>query len=87
MGILDALHPDTARYQLQENDVLLFLSDGIADAFGSAADLYEVLRSIPTGNPQELANCLLDSALRAYGGKAKDDMTAVAVRLFKPLAA
>ena len=87
MGILDALHPDTARYQLQENDVLLFLSDGIADAFGSASDLYEVLRSIPTNNPQELADCLLESALRAYGGKAKDDMTALAVRLFKPLAA
>lgn len=87
MGILDSLHPDTARYQLQENDVLLFLSDGIADAFGSASDLYEVLRSIPTNNPQELADCLLESALRAYGGNAKDDMTALAVRLFKPLAA
>lgn len=87
MGILDALHPDTARYQLQENDILLFLSDGIADAFGSSADLYEVLRSIPTSNPQELADCLLESALRAYGGKAKDDMTALAVRLYKPLAA
>ncbi len=87
MGILDALRPDTARYQLQENDILLFLSDGIADAFGSASDLYEVLRSIPTSNPQELADCLLESALRAYGGKAKDDMTALAVRLFKPLAA
>lgn len=87
MGILDALHPDTAQYQLQENDVLLFLSDGIADAFGSSSDLYEVLRSIPTSNPQELADCLLESALHAYGGKAKDDMTALAVRLFKPLAA
>ena len=87
MGILDSLHPDTASYQLQENDVLLFLSDGIADAFGSASDLYEVLRSIPTNNPQELADCLLDRALRAYGGNAKDDMTALAVRLFKPLAA
>ncbi|MBE5747202.1 MAG: hypothetical protein E7352_03385 [Clostridiales bacterium] len=87
MGILDALHPDTARYPLQENDVLLFLSDGITDAFGSASDLYEVLRSLPTNNPQELADCLLESALRAYGGKAKDDMTALAVRLFKPRAA
>ena len=87
MGILDALHPDTAQYQLQENDVLLFLSDGIADAFGSSSDLYEVLRSIPTSNPQELADCLLESALHAYGGKAKDDMTALAVRLYKPLAA
>ena len=31
----------------------------------------------------ELADSLLERALKAYGGKAKDDMTAVAVRLFK----
>lgn len=85
LGILDSLHPDSATYELAENDVLLFLSDGIADAFGSATDLYEALRSIPTGNPQELTDTLLQNALRAYGGNAKDDMTAVAVRLFKPL--
>lgn len=83
LGILDALHPDTATYELMENDLLLFVSDGIADAFGSPSDLYDVLRTIPTGNPQELTDCLTESALRAYGGVAKDDMTAVAVRLYK----
>ncbi len=83
LGILDSVHPDTAEYDLDENDVLLFISDGIADAFGSTADLYEVLRSVPMRNPQQLADCLLEKALQAYGGKAKDDMTAVAVRLFK----
>lgn len=83
LGILDALHPDTATYTLAENDVLLFVSDGIADAFGSPSDLYEVLRAIPIQNPQQLTDALTESALRAYGGVAKDDMTAVAVRLFK----
>ena len=83
LGILDNLHPDTASYTLAENDVLLFISDGISEAFGSAADLYEQLRSIPAHNPQELADTLLDTALKAHGGVAKDDMTAVAVRLFK----
>lgn len=83
LGILDSLRPDTAAYSLTENDVLLFLSDGVVDAFGSASDLYETLRSIPIGNPQQLADTLLESALQMYGGTAKDDMTAVAVRLFK----
>ena len=85
LGILDCLHPDTASYALAENDVLLFISDGVSDAFPTTADLYEVLRGIPIRNPQQLADSLLESALRAYGGTAKDDMTAVAVRLFKPL--
>ena len=83
LGILDCLRPDVSSYTLQENDVLLFLSDGITDAFGSTADLYEVLRSIPISNPQQLADSLLERALQAYHGSAKDDMTAVAVRLFK----
>ena len=87
LGILDALHPSAAEYELNENDVLLFISDGISDAFGSTADLYETLRTVPIHNPQQLADTLLQRALQAYGGVAKDDMTAVAVRLFKNIAA
>lgn len=86
LGILDSLRPDVSSYTLQENDVLLFLSDGIPDAFGSTADLYEVLRTIPTSNPQQLADSLVERAMQAYNGCAKDDMTAVAVRLFKSVA-
>ena len=83
LGILDNLRPDTSSYTLAENDVLLFVSDGVTDAFGSTADLYEALRSMPTNNPQQLADTLVENALRAYGGSAKDDITAVAVRIFK----
>lgn len=83
LGILDSLRPDAASYELLENDTLLFLSDGITGAFGSTADLYEVLKNIPTSNPQQLTDILLEQALQAYGGIAKDDMTALAVRLFK----
>ena len=83
LGILDSIHPDSAEYVLGENDVLLFISDGIAEAFGSTTDLYEALRAVPMHNPQQLADTLLQRALQAYGGVAKDDMTAVAVRLFR----
>lgn len=83
LGILDSLRPDAASYQLLENDVLLFLSDGVADAFGSTTDLYDALKNIPITNPQQLADLLVQQALKAYGGVAKDDMTAVAVRLFR----
>ena len=84
LGILDAVRPSTAEHQLGENDILLFVSDGVSDAFGSTADLYETLRTVPIRNPQQLVDELLQRALSAYGGVAKDDMTAIAVRLFKP---
>ncbi len=83
LGILDSLRPDTAAYTLSENDVLLFLSDGVTDAFGSESDLYETLKTLPIGNPQQLVDTLMERALHCYGNIAKDDMTAVAVRLFK----
>ena len=83
LGILDSLHPETTACELMENDTLLFLSDGVTDAFGSTSDLYEVLKTLPSHNPQQLADSLLERALQAYGGIAKDDMTALAVRLFK----
>ena len=83
LGILEALRPDASAYTLLENDVLLFLTDGVVDAFGSASDLYDCLRSIPIGNPQQLTDTLVQSALRLQNGVAKDDMTALAVRLFR----
>ncbi len=83
LGILESLRPDANSYALLENDVLLFLSDGVVDAFGSATDLYEHLRALPIGNPQQLTDGLLQAALRIQNGIAKDDMTAVAVRLFR----
>ena len=86
MGILDSLHPASESYELNENDTLLFLSDGVTDAFGSTADLYDALKKTPWGNPQQLADSLLEQALQAYEGVAKDDMTAVAVRLFRSVA-
>lgn len=85
LGILESVHPETNSYPLQENDVLLFLSDGVTDAFHSTTDLYETLSILPRSNPQELADALLNKAIDAYGGIAKDDMTAIAVRLFKSI--
>ncbi len=83
LGILESLRPDASSFTLLENDVLLFLTDGVVDAFGSASDLYDCLRAIPIGNPQQLTDTLVQTALRLQNGAAKDDMTALAVRLFR----
>ena len=84
LGILDSLRPDCASYTLKDNEVLLFVSDGISGAFGSSADLYDLLKTAPVSNPQRLADSIMENALQKYGDVAKDDMTVVAVRLFKP---
>ena len=83
LGILENVHPTVATYPLQENDTLLFLSDGITDAFSSSGELYDYLKTVPASNPQRLAEELLSAALTRYNGVAKDDMSALAVRIFR----
>ncbi len=84
LGILDSLRPACASYPLKSDDVLLFVSDGISGALGSTSDMCDLLKRASASNPQALADHLLEVALKKYGGVAKDDMTVVAVRLFKP---
>jgi len=83
IGMLDAVHPSTMQVTLRENDFLVFMSDGITTAFGSSSELYEYLSNLRPLNPQSLAEELLAAALSRYGGKAEDDMTVLAVRLYK----
>ena len=83
LGMLDELHPTTLSVQLNENDILVFLSDGVTDAFGSSSDLFDYLKTLNPLNPQALSDEILRTALRRNEGRAKDDMTALAVRILK----
>ena len=77
------MRPTAATYYLKSDDVLLFVSDGITSAFSSSGELLDELKKIPCFNPQEIADKLLAEVLRRENGKAQDDMTVVAVRLYK----
>ncbi|MBQ2740352.1 MAG: SpoIIE family protein phosphatase [Clostridia bacterium] len=82
LGILERIHPTAASYPFRADDTLVFLSDGITEAFPSTVELYETVQALPRSNPQEFADRLLAAALDHYGGVAKDDMTVLAVRVF-----
>ena len=84
LGIIEDLSPSVCSATLNDGDVILMLSDGISDSFGSAADLVDFLRTVPAYNPQSLAENVLNKAVENYGGEKKDDMTALAVRVYKP---
>ncbi len=87
LGILDELKPSVCHSALSEGDMLLLMSDGISDAFGSSGDVIEFLRTVPAKNPQTLAQDVLDRAVKLNNGLHKDDMTALAVRVYKRSAA
>ena len=83
LGILDELKPSVCHSALSDGDMLLLITDGISDAFGSSGDVIEYLRSVPAKNPQTLAEDILNFAVKLNGGARKDDMTALAVRVYK----
>ncbi len=83
LGIIDDLKPSVCSSTLSDGDVILLLSDGISDAFGSSGDIIDFLRTLPAKNPQTLANQVLEQAIKISNGQKKDDMTALAVRVFK----
>ena len=77
MGVLDKINPTTARYQLYDGDMMVLASDGVVDALGENG-VIDGVNEADTGNPQTLADRLLDMALSKG---AEDDCTVIALRL------
>lgn len=81
LGILEEMRPTVCKTELNAGDVIVFVSDGITDAFESSADLIDFLSSQRALNPKTLADNILERALYLNNGVAKDDMTAFCVRI------
>ncbi len=81
LGILDNLHPATAKEQLKKDDIVVFMSDGVTSAFNGVSDLYDYLQTLKPLNPQNLADKILAAAKERVLG-TPDDMTVLCVRIF-----
>lgn len=86
IGILEDIEIDVLQIELREGDILVMMTDGILDAPDHAVNkeqwVKRVLQDIDSDDPQEVADSLLDMALRQYpGGGIRDDMTVIATRI------
>jgi stage II sporulation protein E len=85
IGILQDIEIDLLRVQLLPGDTLIMMTDGILDAPGYAVNkelwMKRVLQEIKTEDPQELADELLDTAMRQNPGGIRDDMTVLVTRI------
>ena len=59
------------------------MTDGISDSFSSSTDFIDFLRTLQNNNPQVIADGILNRAVELNGGRKTDDMTVLAVRIFK----
>ena len=83
LGILDQLNPSVCQANIDDNAIILLVTDGVSDAFGSSGEIIDFLRTLPAKNPQTLTDSILKKAIELCDGKPIDDMTALAVRIFK----
>lgn len=82
MGIVKDLRPSVCTEPLAAGDVIIFTSDGVTDAFGSATDFADYLSAMGEVNPQKISDSILREAFALYGNRADDDMTVVACKIF-----
>lgn len=81
-GILDEADMELKSESLQTGDLLVMISDGIADAFPDEKLLMnEINRLSRQNSPRQLASSLLAAAKQQKGNTAWDDMTVIAARL------
>ena len=87
IGILDNLQIETLHASLEEEDMIVMVTDGILDYVkGEEAPetaLQSIIADIDTKNPQEMAERILEKILEQNDHEAKDDMTVMVSRIWK----
>ncbi|EGO64545.1 stage II sporulation protein E [Acetonema longum] len=85
MGILQHTEIELVKYILAPGDIMVMVSDGVADAARRKNDkkdwVAHFLRLTASDNPQEIADLLLRQALEYNGKYATDDMTVLVAKL------
>jgi len=84
LGILEDIDLSGSDMRLHEGDAVVLLTDGVEEAFRSAAALENTIRAaLEEENPQDAAEAILSAAYDADGGQRRDDQSAVVVFIKK----
>jgi stage II sporulation protein E len=87
IGILQEIDIQTVEEELQEGDLLILMSDGIFDAPKHTDDkegwLKKRIEDFQSDDPQEIADLLVELAVRINHGKIIDDMTVMVAKVEK----
>ena len=83
LGVLDRVEPACEKTEAHPGDLLIMLSDGIADELkeGQAEALRQTLQRVRHMKPAQAAQTLLDWARQRDARGERDDMTVIAVRV------
>lgn len=80
LGILSHVIPMEHTFVMMDGDLLILMTDGITDAFGTDEALQSVLYRILGEAPQIIADTLLQEALAVVDHRPKDDMSVLVLK-------
>ena len=86
LGIFFRSGDEMISRELMDNDFLIMVTDGVLDAFsaGNYEDmLCQYIRDMKECSPAEVAQRILQFALKCSGGHVKDDMTILVLEVFQ----
>lgn len=81
LGVLEEMKPSITKKALQSGDVLLLVSDGIADCYKDVTLLAELLHNVTYTAPQSIAQTILAKTLKQCNNTPPDDMTVVVAKI------
>ena len=81
LGIVEEAAATSTQYRLHSGDILIMVSDGVADAFETDEQFTQALSDSLYIQPQRMADALLRNALLAGGGVPRDDMSVMVLLL------
>lgn len=81
IGIIQEIEVDLVTVQLQPDDIVIMMTDGLYDAPGYAVNkelwMKRIIQEIQSDDPQYIADCLLEKVIRYQQNQIHDDMTVI----------
>ena len=81
LGVLEEMKPSVTKKALIGGDVVVLVSDGVADCFKDPDALARIFADVSLNVPQSIAEVILTKALRQCNNKPADDMTVVVAKI------
>ena len=82
LGIISTINPTIKSAMLNSGDMVILCTDGITDSFSSDAELTDFINNINSVNPQQVADAVVDRAMKNCNNTAFDDMTVLVCKVF-----
>ena len=86
IGVFSRMEIQRQERQLKNGDFVIMVSDGVVDHLhvrDSNETMEEILRTLDTANPKQMAKQILERILLYTGGTVRDDMTVLVTGIWE----